>query len=724
MKISAVLLLSVLSAHSLASDVQVNSLYQQRGAMLSKLEYALSRDLLQLDPATCKYPTTKEDRIRVLKANTETLEKEGRLTHCSQRKFVGRKKELEDLDAQKKVLENVESNYTIISASDPIDSVDKTLSPVPGEIATPAIPDANENIVPASNPTETSSTDTLPITGEGRILYKEILAGYEGVPFRARSIHGASYFLSDGFYDETFGYLMSESEANGGHTVVYSSKDLPPGINLLNRTGYGSIWGIPKKAGSYSPQFRLTLNLMGDTSTVTKKLFQGSVPMRILPRPRSTVLNTFLGNERTQACARFLNRGAPLLSVKFPDEDCINKIQAVSAINGLRSGKLYYEVLVDEFFPETNGMIWKSELSVGIRTQEGVFADALMGRPSDYGVKVAMKAPNPEKVGDWRPLVKNGDVINVAYDVEKKSLWVGVNGKWLPARGGASVEPDPAKGLGATNVGSLSGSSYLPEVSGRRTTVTFNFGDQPWRNQPPEGFQSIPYRLEDLEKFYIPLSWNTNSGSEHAIAIDSFANANLRLNPIIMSFTSAKYYLDGVGGETMLAEAPKSSGKWQFEISSGNSARKSRMGLAPANFSPGMKLGGAGSLGITHLEELGGNKGVLDIDGKQVRFDTPAGPHEEVRFTFVCDFDSKKVDIFANGKFLFSHALPANPSGAWAIAGSASSSSWVHLHTLKKGSISQVNNHLNTGAFYTSADGRNTFGEMRYPVSGVPVWSP
>jgi hypothetical protein len=105
----------------------------------------------------------------------------------------------------------------------------------------------------------------------------------------------------------------------------------------------------------------------------------------------------------------------------------------------------------------------------------------------------------------------NGDVMQIALDIDNNKIWVGRNNTWYDASGGSTGNPSTGANPTAINV-----SRYISEYgalvpfcsTGQSNTVTANFGQTAFAYTPPTGFKSINTKnLKDVGSYNLPDTW-------------------------------------------------------------------------------------------------------------------------------------------------------------------------------------------------------------------------
>ncbi len=635
--------------------------FQQRGIMMSQLQYEMNLDLMLMDPANCSIPVIREDRIRVLKANIATLEREGAFSHCSGPRFVGSRKIVRDLEEQKKSVIQMETTFRAGKEGITVETGG------PGQVSAT---EGSAAIDPVDNSRPKEEENITPMGSLPSAL--PILSGYAGVP----------YSLSAEI-DETFGYSYP------GSSSYYRSKNLPQGLTIAN-TKKGVISGVPAAAGLFTPNIDVGwIGLYG----VRTQVYFGPVKLKIYPKPKFTVLNSM---QRDMSSKVSFNSQYPLLGVtfkhaRFPD--------FVRAINGVTRGKRYFEVKIGEIGGSLSAGFGVKNVTSFNETKFYGLVDAKPG--STYLETQDLAGNKIERK------FKSGDVLMFAIDADTRpvKLWKGVNGIWSGPLG--KPGDDRLKPVNIPDPQIANAPVFWPEFHGHSgASVIVNFGDQTWDFPPPSGFTGIPYQLTET----IPNMWDSNTASPFMMSDEfwrrgleeSNMNSGLTITSYVrgQSAVSSQAYVIGDKGDAILSMSPKKSGRWQFEMRMKGFPGKTQFGLAPANFDTFSykKLGaaGTGSIGFLSLDETMSmtGKGAVDVDG--VRHYLPETYSDETRYTFDCDFDGKRVTIFADGKKVFESSLPANPSSQWVIATTSASTETV-LYSLLE--------------------------EMKYPVKGVKAWS-
>lgn len=644
-----------LSFGALAEVSQDIFFLQQRGAMLSQHQYEMNLDLMSLDPETCRVPLRSVDVIRALRRNTQELETTGRLSACQKKRFIGKRKIIQDLRTQRVAVEDI---LTYATPNEGITPTTITAPTLPPEVD----PETREILDPVDN-SYLREPDPAPNFGTNPSPY-DIYPGYEGLPY-----------MSKAGIDDTISY----TSPTPFDPSRFFSREMPPGLTLLVT---GDVVGIPRKAGLFSPVIKVGSFLRNE--------FKGPVKFKVLPKPKFTILDPVQGY---QSGAGFRADYPPFLKVRFKD-----RTDGVRTMHGTRSGKIYFEVKVLEL--GSQGAIG---LDIGNRPMGGGY----ISTGGKFGFEFRQSYQEFLRVNDssFRKIQK-GDILMAAYDAATAKFWIGVNGSWLKT--GPMEISDPSKGTNPyyspdelARVAKINPGSFVrPFVQGSQgTEFITNFGDQPWTYGPPEGFSGIP--VTELEKKF-PNLWDSNTASAFAAVTDQgFPGTEAQ---------SKEIFVLNSGGDAILAMSPKTSGRWQFEMSSYSFGERSSMGIAPVNFQVDklVKLGAAGtnSVGVRRQVEFARGGGVVDVNGKSYFIggqDSNMALPSDTRFTFDCDFDKKTITIYADGKEVHSSALPEH-SGAWAIAATMASTN---------------------ASLFTQLPGQGILpsSEMKYPVPGVKPWT-
>ncbi len=672
---------------------------KQRAIMEAQLAYEENMNLMDVDPETCKLVVKKTDRIRVMKVNTETLKKNGILKHCPKTRVIGRRNILRNLREQAKVVNQVKA---MNGQKEGIESSKKTSPPgVEEKVKESDIMDVVTRTV------ETSSIEGNWLLRKSNGCLKgsnlPFLTGYAGMPYVSAAELDDSYSIS----------MTSNCEDKERLIWRFHTLGLPPGLSVL---GDGTqpqpvVYGIPRKAGNYKVNLSAWHHFNNHSP-----ILQEAVQLKILPSPKYTVINP---SERNSDIT-FLRGEAPYLNLKWK-----GRSKPIRSVSGFKTGKYYYEVKIHEMGKSGEIGFDSSWLQI-----PGHLSNSTLNGKREpgvafwyYSLQGGATGTNGEAFNsieydatEFRPTaVKKGDIVMVALDADSGKLWFGLNGKWFwrgsdPAKGekptirGISLPPLKKYKYDQDSSGSFHG-DYRAMVRGSEGThMTLNFGETPWKYSAPAGFSGIPF---STNHDYLPNTWNTETAALY-IAVDSGGT-----NEPFKSTraTSMEIYATESGGGAVLAHNPKSSGRWQFEISTESWPERGRVGIVPSNFNTHklLRLGEKGTRGISlqRKDVLGAGRGVglIEIDGEL--HDIPVYP-DNTRFTFDCDFDAKKVIIYADGKEIFKTSLPEVPEGTeWAI-GTTLRTVWAHLYTLQ----AESQNH----------EWIRGSGVMKYPIKGVKTW--
>ncbi len=620
-----IVLTILLIMSSVFAEVSQDTFFlQQRGSMLSQLQYEMNLDLMALDPDNCRVPVKRADIARTLRRNIQELESTGMLSACRTRRFIGRRKIVQDLRTQRVAVEEILTYATPNQGITPTSVT--TTEPVP------EVPETKEILDPVDN-SYLREPDPAPNYGSNPSPF-DIYPGYEGLPYMSKSgVDDTISYTSPTPYDPS----------------RFSSREMPPGLTLLTS---GNVVGVPRKSGLFSPVIRAG-------SYLRRSVFKGPVKFKILPKPQFTILDPV---QAYYSGAGFRADYPPFLKVRFKD-----KTDGVRTMHGTSTGKIYFEVKVLEL--GTTG-------AIGLDTLNRVFGGGAISDSGKYGFEFRQSYQDFSQINksSFRKIQK-GDILMAAYDASTAKFWIGVNGSWL--KPGPMDVSDPAKGTGSyytpeelARVSKIVPGRFVrPFVQGGQgTELVTNFGDQPWTYGPPDGFSGI--RITDLDKNF-PNLWDSNTSSASAgVADQGFPGTEAQ---------SLDIFVLNSGGDAILGMSPKSTGRWQFEMASYSWAERSSMGIAPVTFDVDklVKLGAAGtnSVGVRRQVAFARGPGVVDVNGKSYYIgdkDSNFALPSDTRFTFDCDFDKKTITIYADGKEIHSSALPEH-SGAWAIAATMAS---------------------------------------------------
>ena len=142
------------------------------------------------------------------------------------------------------------------------------------------------------------------------------------------------------------------------------------------------------------------------------------------------------------------------------------------------SGKFYYEVLIDTVTNNSQMYIgvqdaaysgtergWSTAQIAAIRDQAAFYGDGSTGTAVGYGA---------------------GDLLSFAFDADDNKLYIAKNGIYM--NGG-----NPSQGTGFTHSGINFAGGYTPLVSDSNVGQKFrvNFGQNPFKFPPPDGFQPL-----------------------------------------------------------------------------------------------------------------------------------------------------------------------------------------------------------------------------------------
>jgi hypothetical protein len=137
---------------------------------------------------------------------------------------------------------------------------------------------------------------------------------------------------------------------------------------------------------------------------------------------------------------------------------------------GINSGKYYFECTLTSSYYEVIGIVPES--------QSTSLAHPGSGSNSGFGyLPISGTYYENGSQDTGHTTAGTGDVVMFAIDLDSSSIWVGVNGVWN--------EGDPSAGTGSPYTGLTSGETYLVGIRPYDSTVEFNFGQQPFKYDPP-----------------------------------------------------------------------------------------------------------------------------------------------------------------------------------------------------------------------------------------------
>lgn len=147
------------------------------------------------------------------------------------------------------------------------------------------------------------------------------------------------------------------------------------------------------------------------------------------------------------------------------------------ATYGMTSGKYYWEATLNSvsdsaFFGIIRGDQSTVDMNIGLTA--GDFAYLLRNNGTVYR--------NGATQADVTGYLSAGVVFRGAYDADTGKFWIGVNDTWY----GSGGTPDVAAGtFPLATVDSYDSDAYLPWCRTLNATMTFNFGQQPFKYDPP-----------------------------------------------------------------------------------------------------------------------------------------------------------------------------------------------------------------------------------------------
>jgi hypothetical protein len=146
-----------------------------------------------------------------------------------------------------------------------------------------------------------------------------------------------------------------------------------------------------------------------------------------------------------------------------------------------KSGKWYAEI----------ALVSGTNHRVGVCNLSGVAQD-LGGNANTWAYLSDARVYNNGSTTSYGVTATNGDIINVALDLDNGRVWYGKNGTWM-ASGNPATNTSPSQSFTANQDMSFA------VASGTGTIVyTGNFGQQPFTYTPPSGFVALnTYNLPD-----------------------------------------------------------------------------------------------------------------------------------------------------------------------------------------------------------------------------------
>lgn len=155
---------------------------------------------------------------------------------------------------------------------------------------------------------------------------------------------------------------------------------------------------------------------------------------------------------------------------------------------GSSSGKWYWEATINTA-PGTG-----ENASVGITSKSyaGAITNSYLGnQATEWGLLLDSGPSNYFKshstLTSYSTAVSNGDVVQIAYDIDAGKIWFGRNGTWF-------ASGDPASGANAAYTDLVAGTTYYPAVDmlvASPKTFFVNFGQRSFSYTPPTGYKSL-----------------------------------------------------------------------------------------------------------------------------------------------------------------------------------------------------------------------------------------
>ena len=138
----------------------------------------------------------------------------------------------------------------------------------------------------------------------------------------------------------------------------------------------------------------------------------------------------------------------------------------------------------------------------------------------DYGVGYAGTTYNPSPGLYW----ESGDVIQFAFDVDRKLVSIGKNGTWVQSQvpsTGANAFPI----IGSGTYYPFAGTYDHPSLG--KYGVHANFGQKQFTYNPPTGFKSINTKnLRDVGSYNLPNTWGNTANTPDLVVIKNRTQAN------------------------------------------------------------------------------------------------------------------------------------------------------------------------------------------------------
>lgn len=485
------------------------------------------------------------------------------------------------------------------------------------------------------------------------------------------AITGSGYggYINTPYYaDAAIGEGLALS---GSGTWALRSEGLPENLTVTGT----AIAGYPTSTASATPRIKGGV-LFGSSVDYTTTL-------AITASPSFTVWSPFDRNLSFYR-VRFNSAPAPYLSATGLS-DTLDGYRQIRALNGLNSGKRYWEIQLTALPASYRFAVGIDASSVNFTTTE---AETIGDVPGQWGFSQTQAGASLRQFGSSTSTTSavQGDRICCAADLTAGSLWIRVNGgAWI---GGG----DPATGASPTFSGlAVASGAYWGDFRptafvGDGVTILANFGSQAFSHAVPSGFSGWPWAQVESMRYN---AWATDTMSYAPGDGTVYATGGLT-SP--KSGGSYGFGFSSTGANpSIFAEFPKSAGKWQFEVAfTGYRPNRVRVGLVDSTFSNQNIIASSfpivgdasGSIGVL-ANSCPPSSVVPGFPAKVYRSGVEIGTFAEIMgseiLTFACDFTSGTVAIYRDGALTGTHAISG--AGPWRIAMSGFTSGGARLIT-------------------------------------------
>ena len=500
----------------------------------------------------------------------------------------------------------------------------------------------------------------------------------------APSVSSVTGTLPKGYANVPYFALAAPSTAAGSEGVVVVRADanqpwriyssgLPDGLTVSD-TAQGHVSGLAESAGSSSVVFNGGPFGAGGTSL--------SATLEMRPQPTFTVWNAF-DRDPASNTIRFVDTANPLHTVR--SATLSGQPAQARAINGMTSGSAprYFEATIDSL-PATAVF----QIGIGVNAANRYDSQQYLGlKPGEWGYRlarfVASGALTPSVASNTSenflgiPTAGVGNTVRVAVRMSGAlaRIWIAVeNSPWI---GGGSPDADTLPTFANVSVPAPSqfGDFRFGVWIFGDAQITANFGNQPWKFTPPSGFTGVPYvapvnaTTENV--------WDSDRAGRRGVLASAFA-ADYTPDPL--GWARGVYFADPAlitNPFTALASRPKSTGKWQFELTTNtNLTVGSHIGLVPFDWAnnvatdpelprPGRDAVSFGFALGSGTEPLG--TGPADIYSANAVVGSIALSSSGTVFTLACDFDARTVAVRRNGTLIGTYTLPITGK-PWVVA--------------------------------------------------------